>query len=412
MYAERFIARRYLKAKKEGFISLISGFSLVGIALGVATLIVVMSVMNGFRQELLSRILGLNGHISVYSAYSGKLNDFDTIKEISLKADGVTNIFPVIDGQALITQENTAKGVMIRGMRKEDVIAKATLGNNITAGDINNFKDDGILIGSKMADSLYLSPGDKLSLISPQGSKTPFGIMPRMKTFTIAGIFDVGMYEYDANFIFSPLDTTQKFFDMKADEASYLEIMTEDPEDINATLAQLNKMIGSETRLMSWKQTNSSFFNALNVEKNVMFLILTLIILIAAFNVISSMMMLVKDKQKGIAIMKSMGASRLSIMKIFFFTGSAIGLTGTAIGLGLGLLITNNISNIQTWLNSFTGKDLFSAEIYYLSKLPAEIDTTEVTTIVIIALLLSLLSTIYPAWKASKLDPVEALRYE
>lgn len=412
MYAERFIARRYLKAKKEGFISLISGFSLIGIALGVATLIVVMSVMNGFREELFSRILGLNGHISVHSSYSTKLDDFDDIKDKTIMIQGITNTFPVIDGQALVTQDNAAKGVMIRGMRKEDVVAKKALGDSLSTQEINGFQKDGAFIGQKMATNLNLNIGDKLPLISPQGAQTPFGMMPRMKTFTIAGIFEIGMYEYDANFIFIPLDTAQKFFDMNENQVSYLEVITEDPEELQPILKDLAINIGLNTRIMSWQQTNSSFFNALNVEKNVMFLILTLIILIAAFNVISSMMMLVKDKSKGIAIMKSMGASKLSIMNIFFITGSTIGVTGTGIGLILGLYITNNISKIQQFLNNISGRDLFSAEIYYLSQLPTKVDYKEVGAVVIIALVLSLLSTLYPAWKASKLDPVEALRYE
>ncbi|MCT4575610.1 MAG: lipoprotein-releasing ABC transporter permease subunit [Alphaproteobacteria bacterium] len=413
MYMERFIAGRYLKAKKDGFISLISTFSLIGIALGVATLIVVMSVMNGFREQLFSRILGINGHISIYSSYSINIDNYEKIVKKALEANSVRDVFPIIDGQALVTQQDgSAKGIMIRGMKNSDIMRKKTLSKSISSEELARFKDDGVFIGKNLADNLNLGTGDKLPLISPKGAKTPFGIMPRMKTFEIAGIFDIGMYEYDANFVFIPLETAQSFFNMKDHQAKYIEVMVEDYENLRPTMMDLSLKIGNRTRILSWKDINSSYFNALNVEKNVMFLILTMIILIAAFNVISSMIMLVKDKNKGIAIMKSMGATKYSIMKIFFLTGSAIGVSGTLIGLALGLFITDNISNIQQFLNKISGKDLFSAEVYYLSQLPAKVNYNEVIAVVIIALILSLLSTLYPAWKASKIDPVEALRYE
>jgi lipoprotein-releasing system permease protein len=296
-------------------------------------------------------------------------------------------------------------------MRKKDIISKTMLSKTII-GDIDSFKEDGIIIGQKMASFLNLSIGDNISLISPKGAQTPFGLMPRIKTFNVVGVFNVGMYEYDDNFIFMPLNTAQNFYDLPENEVSYLEITTKNPEDLQSVHLKLALNIGPGTKIITWKQKNSTFINALDVEKNVMFLILTLIILIAGFNVVSSMIMLVKDKNKGIAIMKSMGASKLSILKIFFITGSAIGITGTFFGLVLGIVITDNISKIQHFLNSLTGRDLFSAEIYYLSQLPAKMDYREVIAVVVIALTLSLLSTIYPAWKASKLDPVEALRYE
>lgn len=409
---ERLIAWRYLRARRqEGFISVIAGFSLLGIALGVATLIIVMSVMNGFRAELLSRILGLNGHVAVYSQADG-ISGFDAAALRISEVPGVFAVVPQVEGQALVTANKVAAGVLVRGLRAGDLTAKGPLADGITAAAAERFRGGkSILLGNRLGQRLGVAAGDRIKLISPTSQTTVLGGLPRMKTYEIAGLFDVGMYEYDNGFIFMPLQAAQVFFQLKG-KVSGLEIMLEDPNQVAALTDSLKAAAGDGLWVRDWRQRNSSFFNALQVERNVMFLILTLIILVAAFNVISSLIMLVKDKGRGIAILRTMGASKGMVTRIFFLVGASVGLTGTIVGALLGLLFADNIEAIRGFLEAISGAELFAAEIYFLSRLPAEINPAEVTSVILMALSLSFLATIYPAWRASRLDPVEALRNE
>lgn len=407
---ELFVAKRYLRAKRrESFISVIAGFSLVGIALGVATLIIVMSVMNGFRHELIGRILGLNGHISIYNR-QGPLDDYDYQRSLISNIAGLKNITPLVEGQALITHQGSATGVIVRGVTNKDLQNKKLLIDSVDAAHRANFKDNDIFIGVEMARRFDLRVGDVMTLISPKPKNTPFGSMPRSKAFRIGGVFDVGMFEYNSNFIFMPLETAQMFFEMPQ-RVSMLEVETDDPQLIDPLKAQIQRRLGDGVLVQDWRDNNTSFFNALQVERNVMFLILTLIILVAAFNIISSLIMLVKDKSRDIAILRTMGASRKQILRIFLLTGATIGIVGTFSGLALGVLITTNLPHIQHGLEALTHSKLFPAEIYFLSRLPAVIDWHEVFSVVVMALVLSFGATLYPAWRAAKLDPVEALRY-
>jgi lipoprotein-releasing system permease protein len=408
---ERMVAMRYLRARRqEGFISVIAGFSFLGIALGVATLIIVMSVMNGFRSELLGRVLGLNGHLSVF-AIQGPLTDYEGLAERVRAVPGVASVSPSIEAQALVTVRGVASGAIVRGTRPEDFRTRPTVSTNVVAGGLDAFGEERVAIGIRMAQRLGLRVGDQLTLVSPQGQTTAFGTVPRMRAYEVAAIFDVGMFEYDNNFIFMPLETAQTFFRLPQ-AVTNLEVMVESPREIARYRPDLQQAIAGSGRIVDWQQSNSSFFNALQVERNVMFLILTLIILVAAFNIISSMIMLVKDKGRDIAILRTMGATRGMVLRIFFLAGASIGVIGTVAGLALGVAFAENIEAIRQFLQSLTGTELFSAEIYFLSQLPAEIDYREVTQVVLMALGLSFGATIYPAWRAARLDPVEALRYE
>lgn len=408
---ERMVAWRYLRAKKaEGFVSVIAGFSFLGIMLGVATLIIVMSVMNGFRAELIGRILGLNGHISV-SAVKGELPGYEAIRQEILKINGVVDVMPSIEKQALLSVNGAATGVMLRGISATDFAEKKELYEGIVAGDLANFNDTTIAVGSELAKSLNLAIGSQLTIISPQVKAGPFGAVPRSRSYTVGLVFDVGMYEYNRGFIFVPLDEAQKFFQMP-NKVSLLEVTTPNPAHLDEIKRAIIKAMPPSIRISDWRDTNHSFYNALQVERNVMFLILTLIIIVAAFNIISSMIMLVKDKSKDIAIMRTVGAGRGSILKIFILTGSLIGFMGTFFGAGLGIAFALNIESVREFLEGLTGTELFSAEIYFLSQLPAVIEWSEVIGIVGMALFLSLAATLYPAWRASRLDPVEVLRYE
>ncbi|HEY8189858.1 MAG TPA: lipoprotein-releasing ABC transporter permease subunit [Micavibrio sp.] len=408
---ERMMAGRYLRARKaEGFVSVIATFSFLGIMLGVATLIIVMSVMNGFRQELITRILGLNGHVNIYTDH-GPLTDYPMLQLRVADVPGVLSVAPVIETQVLMSLGGYANGALVRGMTKEDFAKKPIISTSIVQGSIDNFEGTNVAIGRVMADKLHLGIGDSLTLIAPKGKASPFGTIPRTRQFTVGLIFDVGMYEYDSSFVFMPLDAAQTFFLLDSAVTS-LEVITSSPDNLAQIRRDIAEIVSGKAAVHDWKESNSSFYTALQVERNVMFLILTLIIVVAAFNIISSMIMLVKDKGRDIAILRTMGANRRSMMKIFILTGASIGLTGTFVGAILGIVFALNIESIRQFLQSLTGTELFSEEIYFLSKLPAVINWQEVVAVVSIAVVLSIAATLYPAWRAARLDPVEALRYE
>lgn len=409
---ERLLAARYLRSKrKEGFISVITGFAFTGIALGVATLIIVMSVMNGFRHELLSRILGLNGHIGIQAQAGLPFNNYaEAIKEIkTLK--GVEYAIPLIEGQLLASSGRSAEGAMVRGISAKDLLQKEVIRNALSNVDMDYFEGNTIVIGDRLAQKMGLIIGDELTLISPQGKVTAFGTVPRMKSYKIIGTFNVGMYEYDSSFIFMPLETAAIFFGIK-NAVTNIDVGLSNANLLNPVKEAIERSVDAGAYVYDWKQTNAAFFNAIAVERNVMFLILTLIIIVAAFNIITGLIMLVKDKGRDIAVLRTMGATKAMIMRIFFIDGAFIGVVGTFLGFIIGYAFCDNIENIRQLLEGLSGKELFSAEIYFLSKLPAKIDPVEVASIVMISLLLSFIATIYPAYRASKFDPVEALRYE
>ncbi|WP_044560146.1 lipoprotein-releasing ABC transporter permease subunit [Azospirillum sp. B4] len=421
---ERMVAMRYLRARRqEGFISVIAGFSLLGIGLGVATLIIVMSVMNGFRTELLGRVLGLYSHLEVQSLL-GPLPENDAVGQRLLAVPGVTAVMPTVEGQALITQDGTASGAYVHGITPEDFRRRPIVSTHLIEGTVDAFGTtkeaagseeaslgDGIAIGSRMARRLNLHVGDSLRLISPRFNQTAFGSLPRARTYPIAAIFDVGMYEVDNSLVFMPLAAAQTFFGV-ANGYTSLEVFVRNPTDIDPYVQSVGKAAGQEYRVYDWRQRSAAFVNAIDVERNVMFLILSLIILVAAFNVISSMIMLVKDKGRDIAILRTMGASRGMVLRIFFLTGASIGVVGTVFGVILGVAFTRNIEAIRQFIQAIIGRDLFSAEIYLFTQIPARLDWMEVAQVGGMALFLSFAATVYPSWRAARLDPVEALRYE
>jgi len=409
---ERMVAGRYLRAKrKEGFISVITGFAFTGIALGVATLIIVMSVMNGFKSELLSRILGLNGHIMLVSTPGFPFTDYKSAVQNIEGIDGVEIAIPMIEKQLLVSTGSMAEGVIVRGVSKEDLAKKDVLREGLTNVNLEAFDDEYVILGERLADKLGVMVGDEITLISPNGKITAFGTVPRMKSYTVLGTFNVGMYEYDANFIFMPMEAAQKFFGLYG-SATQIDITLNNGNDLKRMRHLIEESVGMDAYVYDFQQSNAAFFNAIDVERNVMFLILTLIILVAAFNIITGLIMLVKDKSRDIAVLRTMGATKGMIMRVFIQDGAYIGIVGTVIGVVLGVVFCENIERIRHFLETLSGRDLFSAEIYFLSKLPAQIDWKEVSVVAIVALLLSFMATIYPAYRAAKYDPAEALRYE
>ena len=414
---ERMIALRYLRARRrETFISVIAGFSFLGIMLGVATLIVVMAVMNGFRAELLDKILGINGHLVLQAVDT----PFDDHRDVQLRVTGVDGVelaIPFVEGQALASGANASNGVIVRGLTKTDLLSLPALGQSLRSGTIDGFGEpagepaDTIIIGSRLAAQLGVTVGDNVTIVTPRGSVTPFGVTPRIKAYQVQAIFEIGMSEYDLVFVFMPLAEAQAYFNM-GERVSGVDVYVEDPDRIGEMRAEIEAAAERPLFSVDWRQRNLTFFAALEVERNVMFLILTMIVLVAALNVVSGMIMLVKDKGRDIAILRTMGASRNAIMRVFIMTGASIGLVGTVCGFILGTIICLNAENIRQFVSAITRTELFSPELYYLSRLPADMDPTETTAILLIALALSLIATLYPAWRAAKLDPVEALRYE
>ena len=410
---ERIVAWRYLRARrKEAFISVIAGFSFIGIMLGVATLIIVMAVMNGFRTELISRILGVNGHMIV-QPIDTPLDNYDELARKFAAVPGVTMALPLVEGQTLASGRGGAgTGALVRGIRPEDVEALKTVSSNVKSGDLVGFAaGQGVLIGSRMASQLGLNAGDQITLMSPEGDITPLGVNPRIKSYVVSGIFEIGMSEYDSSIIYMPLEEAQLYFNAEGVVQS-IELFVANPDTVDELRPKLEEAAGRQVFITDWRQRNQTFFSALQVERNVMFMILTLIVLVAALNIISGLIMLVKDKGSDIAILRTMGATSGSIMRIFFMTGAAIGIAGTLAGVLLGVIVCLNIESIRQFFSWISGTVLFDPELYFLSQLPADMNVGETVSVVIMALTLSFLATIVPAWRASRLDPVQALRYE
>jgi lipoprotein-releasing system permease protein len=409
---EWMLAGRYLRSRRqEGFISVIAGFSFVGIMLGVATLIIVMAVMNGFRFELLNKILGLNGHMLVQPVGT-PLTDFDAVSQRLLKIKGITRAIPLVEGQALASSPFHSGGVLVRGLREQDLKDLPAIGPNIKFGTLENFDHgQGVVIGKRLADQLSVRAGDNVTIVSPRGAVTPMGTTPRIKTYKVAAIFEIGMSEYDSVFVFMPLTEAQAYFNRPGD-VNAIEIYTDNADQILRYRQLVNDNAGRQVYIVDWRQRNSSFFSALQVERTVMFMILTLIVLVAALNIISGLIILVKDKGHDIAILRTMGATKWAVMRVFLITGSSIGIVGTLVGFAIGLLVCLNIEEIRRFVSWLTSTQLFPPELYYLSRLPARMDSGETLLVIGMALFLSFVATLYPAWRAARLDPVEALRFE
>jgi lipoprotein-releasing system permease protein len=407
---EWMLSLRYLRARRqEGFISVNAGFSFLGIMLGVATLIIVMAVMNGFRKELLDKILGINGHLLI-QPLEQPLTDWEAVSERISKVPGVILAAPVVEGQALASSPFNASGVLVRGVRGADLAKLPSVANNIRQGTLEGF-DEGqaVAIGRRLADQLSLRAGDSVTLVAPRGAITPMGTTPRIKSYRIAAVFEVGMSEYDSAFVFMPLPEAQAYFN-RAGDVTAIEVYVDNPDQVDYQRRLITEAAGRPIFLIDWRQRNATFFNALQVERNVMFLILTIIVIVAAFNITSGLIMLVKDKGRDIGILRTMGVTQGGILRIFMVTGASVGVVGTLVGFLLALVVCLNIESIRRFLSWLTNTELFSPELYFLSKLPADLDGGETTAVVVMALTLSLLATLYPAWRAARLDPVEALR--
>ncbi|MCB1504761.1 MAG: lipoprotein-releasing ABC transporter permease subunit [Hyphomicrobiaceae bacterium] len=409
---EWMLAGRYLRARrKEGFISVIAGFSFLGIMLGVATLIIVMAVMNGFRKDLFAKILGLNGHVIV-NKIGAPFEDYADIRSRIEALTGVKAAIPLIEGQVMVSSAVQAQGGLVRGIDQSSLSKLPLVWDNVRAGSLEGFDNQtGIAIGQRLANTLRVTAGDTITLVSPRGAVTPFGTAPRSKPYTISAVFELGMSEYDRMMVFMPLKEAQRYFS-KGDEVDVLEVVVDDPERVDGYTEEIRRVGGPTIQVNDWRHRNETFFTVLEVERNVMFIILSLIVLVAALNIISGLMMLVKDKGRDIAILRTMGATKGAIMRVFLITGASIGIVGTIAGFILGVVFCWNLEEIRQFVAWLTSTQIFDPQVYYLNKLPADINPRETGAIVLMAMALSVLATLYPSWRASKLEPVEALRYE
>ena len=409
---EWMVALRYLRARrKHGSISVIAGFSFLGIVLGVAALIVVMSVMNGFRHDLLDKIIGLNGHLFLQPAETS-LTDYDAVTQRVRNVPGVKLVLPLVEGQALASSQFNSSGVLVRGVREADLKQLPGIAGHINLGTLNGFDGaGGAAIGARLAEHLGLRIGDKITIIAPRGAQTPFGVTPRIKSYPVVAIFQIGMFQFDNTFVFLPLPEAQAFFNLDG-QVNVIEAFVDDPDRMDEMRQRIEPALQRQMIMIDWRQRDQTVFEALNVERNVMFAILTLIVLVAALNIISGLIMLVQDKARDIAVLRTMGATRGAVMRIFLITGATIGVVGTIVGVLLGLLVAHNVEAIRHGLNWLLNANLFPAEAYFLSHLPSRVEPSDVFAVVVMTLALSLAATLYPSWRAARLDPVEALRYE
>ncbi len=415
---ELWIAYRYLRARRDdGFISIVSWFSLIGISLGVAALIIVMSVMNGFREELLTRIMGLNGHATLYFDEKNiSNNNFENIQNTLFNFSEIKKVSALVESTVMISNNDINRGVILKGISLNDLKSNDLLIENIDIETIKLFGEKNfIILGKRLSTNLGLKQGDSIQLIAPTGTNTPFGKAPSAKKFIFAGTFDVGMYEYDSSVIFMKINDLRQFLGMSENYIDKIEIKYFNPDSaeiLNSNIEDvLNATQTQDFILIPWMERHKQLSNALEVEKNVMFIILSLIILVAAFNIISSMIMLVRDKQASISILKTIGMSDYSVLKVFMMVGSSIGLLGTITGLFIGVIFSKNINYIKGLLEKISGTNIFEAEIYFLSSLPAKINYSEVLVVAFFSFFITVIATIYPAWRASKLDPVKVLRH-
>jgi lipoprotein-releasing system permease protein len=409
---EWLLAFRYLRARrKKGSVSVIALFCVLGIMIGVATLIIVMSVMNGFRKELFDKILGLNGHV-IARPLARPFTDYGETADRLNAVPGVKVALPVVEGQVMGSSQNYSTGVIVRGLRAKDLDALKSISENVRYGTLEDFDESGgVAIGTRLANTLNVFVGGEISLLAPRGASTPFGTAPRVRRFPVKAIFEMGMAEYDGTIAFLPLKEAQSFFNVP-DAVHVLELIVDNPDQVDAMRASLQDAAGPDMILNDWRQRNATFYNTLKVEGNVMSLIVSLIVVVATLNIISGLTMLVKNKGRDIAVLRTMGATRGAIMRVFFISGTSIGVIGTLAGLILGVVISLNMEEIRQFLSMVTRTPLFPPQVYFLSRLPSEMDPTEVVTVVTVSLLLSMAATIYPALQAARLDPVEALRYE